>query len=348
MTPTPRRSTPRRPTRAAALGLAGLRVALGLAGCPSDGSDDAAASTTTEATAGSTTTDPADEGTTTTAAESGEGDDADCPSEADVAEIVGAEVDRSVSAGGFGSTDGPSYSSSGCDYDYVETEGQVSIARLRPAEDSGIEVDDLFTELDQVAQRDAESGGFTPVDDLGDEAYRSGDDVAVLDGDLVVFADLTDTDGEPDLVGAEQLAVIALGLGLTADADPECEPMAAAIEEVVAPVVTADQSFGGVSVDEASIDLVGCSFELDDGTTARIRVGPADDWDAWVTASTESPFTSTYVGTSLGETTAFDDGRQLVVDAPGGPILVRTEDLDVPPASAAELRLDLGDLALVG
>ncbi len=338
-------------TRRFATALAACALLAGLvAGCSATaggGSDDAARPTTTDdAASTTTTTDRADDGgNADDPGDDADGDDpatafTDCSAADAVAEVTGPVDHSTPNGGGFGGTD-LSYSYSGCSYDLADG-GEVDVTRIT-------KVDPMqgtrFETIDAVAANDFDQDGIEHLRGLGDDAYRLGGDVAVLDGDHLLVASFSPSGefGDDDVATAKTLAEAALDVDL---GDPSCDALAPVVESVVGPAASSVSAFGGITTDDVEVELNGCSVTLDDGGEASLRVGDGSLWDAWIAAEDASTFTSHYQQVTVGELTGFDDGEQLVVDTGDEPLRIHTADLTVDAADAAALRLAVAELVL--
>lgn len=324
----------------------GLLVGLlALGACTSDGDDDAGAPTTEAAAATSTTatetTGPAPEDQAPATAPPG------CPAPDAVADVVGTAVEVSASGGGRSTSDGTSYSSTGCSYRLADG-GSVGVERVSWDGD-GYAFDGLSDDARTTAQED----GFEPVDDLGDEAWRDGTTVVVLDDDAMIFAEVEPAPGDgPEVAGAlgEILAGAVVGLDIPAGDRPVGDDLCATVEGPVAdalgPVASTSASAGGRVVDDVQLTVTGCRLELVDGAEATVHVADAADWDAWVAAMQERAGDTGYAPFTIGQVSAFDTGAALVVDDGDDPLRITTEDLDLDPDAATDLRLELAELVL--
>lgn len=323
-------------------------LALGLAACSSGGDADDAAdrpNTTSTTTAATSTTRTR---TTTVPTEPGE-----CPSEGAVAGVVGGAVDRSTSFGGgtvSGAPDGQvvSVSRSGCSYDVVEgPDGSVRIVWATEStvdQEPGPTGSALFDLLAQASAADSADNGFEGVGGIGDQAYRSGRMLILRRGNTVVVAEVEDED---DLRAATTLARAALAADPppAVDAVP-CDRFSPVVADALDAEVTGTGSTMGASLaNDTTMSWQGCTFDLDDGRTASLAAGSAENWDAWVAAKLESPFSITHTDLTIGEHAAFDDGEQLVVDAGDQPLIITTSGDDLGPDQAT-LRVDLARLVL--
>jgi len=323
-------------------------VALGLAACSSggDGDDAADRSSTTGTTTGATTTTRTR--TTRVPTEPGE-----CPSEDAVAGVVGGAVDRSTSFGGgtvSGGLDGQAVSTSrtGCSYDVVEgPDGSATIVWVTESTidgKPGPTGSALFDLLAEASADDSMDSGFEAVEGIGDQAYRSGRKLMVRSGSTLVVAEVEDAD---DLTAATTLAEAALAADPppAVDAVP-CDRFSPVVADALDAEVTDTGSTMGASLaDDAPLNWQGCSFDLADGRSASLATGSAENWDKWVLAKLDSPFSTTHTDLTVGEHAAFDDGQQLVVDTGDQPLIIETSGDDLGPDQAT-LRLDLARLVL--
>ena len=319
-------------------------LALGLAACSSGGGGEDAAdrsSTTTRATPTTKTR------TTTVATEPGE-----CPSEDAVAGVVGGTVDRGTSfgggvSGGFGE-EAISTSRTGCSYDVVEgPDGSVTIVWITESTiggKPGPTGSALFDLLAEGSTADSLDNGFEAVEGVGDQAYRSGRKLMVRSGSTVVVAEVEDED---DLLAVSALmkAALAADPPPAVDAVP-CDRFSPVVAEALDSDVTdTGQTMGSSLANDADLSWQGCSFDLADGRSASLATGSAENWDAWITAKADSPFSTIHTDLTIGEHPAFDDGQQLVVDTGDQPLIIETSGDDLGPDQAT-LRLDLARLVL--
>ncbi len=179
----------RRGASGAALALT-VAVALTLAACGAEGDDEAASTTAATSTTTSTTstTAPDDEGEDDEESEDeGEGGataDLACPDGADVADLVGQPVDETSSSGGSGSTDGPSFSYTGCGY-RLEDEGDIRVQRIT-IDDPGPFEGLPFEVLEAHAQAEAAEAELEEADPPGpDEDPVTYEGVSI--GELAAF-----------------------------------------------------------------------------------------------------------------------------------------------------------------
>jgi hypothetical protein len=327
-----------------------------LAGC-SDGGD-STSSTTSATRVATSTTEPR---SSTTRPRGTIGSTGDCPDADAVAEVVGGPVDRNPNGGSSFSSgsDGKSvsYSYSGCDYEVTEgPDGEVTIAHITESQldgKPGPTGSALFDALATAAEADAVDDGFVSLEGIGREAYRDGDRIVARTATGLLVVSVEGADREPDLDATEALAraMARTSPALTADGTSNgeaCADLHDAVGRAIGAGVTDDsQSSGSSGVGDASLDWSGCSFDLSGGGEATVGVGAADEWDAWVAAKRESPFSVSYEEVTVGELTAFDDGEKLVVDTGADPLLVETSGDDLGPDQAT-LRVDLAELALGG
>ena len=304
-----------------------------------------------------TTTSDSDGGATTTTAplstEPAGGDPSACEDAAAIGEVLGAEVDGFPSEGeAFGSEIEHTYA--GCTYTSFDEDsfGFLDVERLT-ADDPG-EVR-LFDALDGEARAAVWRDGFTPVDDLGDDAYLDGTTVVVRQGDLLVFADF-----EPEDLAtltaptpAIDLARAALELDLAPDQAPPCGVVEPVVAEVLGEVEDSITSTGFLSVNDVSITTAGCDVDLAEGGSAGIAVADASPWEAWVEAKGSFDLRSSYERLEVGGRPAFDDGRRLVVDdrvagAAHQPWVIDTGLWDGDPVEGAERRLAVAEAVIDG
>lgn len=325
--------------RALFLVVACSAIAAGV-GCSTDGGNDTAATSTPVTTA------PAATSSTTTSV-SDTDDDPDgadfCPSTDDVAAVVGHDVEQSTNAGGSGSLD-VTYSYNGCSY--AGDDNSYDITRVTVEGES----DELpFDLLDQIAQADLATSGFTEIDDLGDEAYLDGQSVAYRDGQLLVFLDIDDfgeTDGEADT--ADQRDALAEDLAAT-DLEAEatrCATVADAVEAAFGPIIDEREGAGGISVDDVDIETTSCNYDLDEDVQVRLSFADAASWDDWVEAKRSSTFTTSYEASSIGEQATFDNGEELFVDDGEQPLRIAISTPDIGAEDALALRVALAELVL--
>jgi hypothetical protein len=261
-----------------------------------------------------------------------------------IADIVGEPVEVSASGGGRATTDGISYSSTGCSY-RLDDGGSVGVERVSWDGDGF-----AFDGLSDDARTTAEEDGFEPVDDLGDEAWRDGTTIAVLDDDAMILAEVDPAPGDgTEVAGAlgEVLAGAVVGLDLApAPGDHPCTTVEAAVADALGPVASSQASAGGRVIDDVQLTTTGCRLDLVDGAEATVGVADAADWDPWVAAMQAHSSDTGYAPFTIGQVSAFDTGAALVVDDGDEPLRITTEDLDVDPDVAADLRLAVADLAL--
>lgn len=327
-----------------------------LGGCAAQGSgEDEAAPTTTEVTTTTTTTTatsaPGDESSSTTEYQGL--DEAACPTEAAVGEIMGVAVERTANFGGS-ATVGIATTSTGCSYSPVDAESsiddRVTIGRISTEDD----VDGrLFDRLQELAVEDAAENGFAPVDDLGDDAVLAGCKVVVLDGDAMVWVGYEPADDTE--LGEERpaidLAEEVLPLGLTPGEQPDCDEVGKIVADRFGGSLETSSYSGFVGIDGVSIATTGCSFELDDKTMVTVEVSPSTEWDAWIAAEKDSVFTTNYTEVDVADRLAFDTGGELIVDdgtegAGDSPWEITATRPGLDEAEAAGLRLALAQLAV--
>lgn len=330
----------RRRRRIAVASLVAVVAAVGA--CTGDDDGDAAAETTEAGPATSATTEAAAPTTDAPEAPAAGAPDG-CPATDEIEAIVGQPVQVSASGGGRGGTDGISYSATGCSYRLAEG-GSVGIDRVSWDGDGF-----AFDGLSDDARTTTEQDGFEPVDDLGDQAWRDGTTIAVLDGDVVIFAEVEPAPGDgPEVAGAlgEILAGAVVGLDLDVGSRDLCRAVEDDVADALGPVASARASTGGIVVDDVQLDLTGCRLDLVDGAEALVRVADADDWDPWVAAMQAQSSDTGYAPFTIGQVSAFDTGAALVVDDGDEPLRITTEDLDLDADAAADLRLEVAELAL--
>lgn len=342
--PTPaglRRPTATRRRVRSAVAVAALMLLGAVAGCSGSGQAASTASSTTSTTdAPRSTTSTAPENTTTTEAEFITEDD--CVSAEEVGEVVGAPVDLRLSFGGSGGT--VSYSYQGCGYDVGETDGSVSMARLRG---EGIETSALYDALESEAAKESDEDGFERIDDLGDEAYRDGRDLVVLHGPQVLLLGYSPTGGFDDHDPDKALRVAMAVLPVDVSGDPiDCDVLGAALVDEFGPVDQTTMGSGIDGVNDATLEYQNCTVTFDDGSEAQVGVADAAPFAEWVAGKKDSMFSATFDATSVGELQAFDNGDELFVDDGDQPLRVTADELDLTDEEAAELRISLAELAL--
>ncbi len=323
--------------------LAGLLV-VAVAACTTSGAGDDTSTTETSAVTAATTeaaspaTDPPEEQAAATPP--------GCPDPDAVGDLVGEAVEVSASGGGQASSDGISFSFSGCSYRVADGSGSVGVERVS-WDGEGF----AFDGLSDDARTRAEEEGFEPIDELGDEAWRDGTAIAALDGDIIVLAEVDPApDDGPEVARAlgEILAGAAVGLDLAADTsgDDLCDALEAAVADALGPVASARGSVGGMVVDDVDLTTTGCRLDLVDGAEAMVRVADGADWDPWVAAMRARSSDAGYAPFTIGQVSVFDTGAALVVDDGDEPLRITTDGLDIDPDDAAALRLDVAELAL--
>lgn len=337
--------------------LAALAALAGVAGCSSGGDSGSAATTTT---AKVTTTDP--RSTTTRGGTDGpDRPGGDCPGSDDVAEVIGGAVHRTPTGGTSFSSDSNgkavSYSYQGCDYEVTEgPDGDITVAHITSSEidgQAGPTGSELFDALATAAQAEAADDGFEPLTGIGDEAYRDGDRIVARTAAGVLVVSVDGADGDPDQKATEALAraMARRSPALTVaqfDGAGACPDIDDAVGQALDSPVSGNGPSGGTSgVGDATLDWSGCHFDLEGDGEAQVGMGKADEWDAWVAAKLDSPFTSFYDEVTVGELSGFDDGEKLVIDTGDDPLLVETSGGDLGPDQAT-LRVDLARLALGG
>ena len=320
-----------------------LTVAVGLAGCSTSGSE--AAPTTTKVAKPTTTEKQVEQTTTTSEVDDGPTQDpiAGCPDPADVAKIVASPVDQSQAVGStFGSD--VSYRADGCSYDLADDKGSVKVQRLTA---DGTDSSQLFGKIETAAAKDSDQNGFEQIDDLGDDAYRNGTELVVLDNDQILFLTYTPTgdsdDENPDK--ALRVATSVLPLKMSAKAI-DCDPIGKALVDEFGPVDHTLTGGGVVGVNDVSINTQNCTVVFKDKGEASVAVAPGDQWKAWVAAKKDSGFRAVFNETSVGELAAFDTGEKLFVDDGEKPLVITTEDLKVSEAKAVKIRMAVAELAV--
>lgn len=343
-----RSARPGQPTRIGATRTVRLAasacLALGLVIVGCGGDEDAGDSTVTSTTAGSTGTDsPAttDDDGGGFPAPTDPGTEA-CIDTADVAEVVGGDVDLTSSFGAHGGMD-LTYTYQGCSYADRDHDGtSYDIVTVTVTTDHS---STDFDALDEVAQADLEEDGFTPIDELGDEAYLDGVEVAVRRGATMFTVEVEDAEGDGDAAQAQQLAAGLVDADLSGD-DAACAALTDAFETVVGPVDDERRGGGASSVGDVEISTRNCTVLSADGTSARLGVTDSAPWDAWVAQKRDSSFTSWYSAGTIGEYASFDDGESLFVDTPDQPLKVTITNWDGDASEGDALRVALAELAL--
>lgn len=312
-------------------------LALATTGCGSGTGDDAAAPAETTAPRASSTaaTAEADPSAST-------GTDW-CPTEDEVAAVVGHEVSQGAT-GGFSGSGELSVSYSGCSYrsDENENENDYDITRATIETEKDGQAFDL---LDEDAQGAAAQSGFNAVADLGDDAYLDGQTLVFRNGDTMVLLDVTADDGSDLADRRDSLAKDLETVDLDA-AEAVCSAPAQAINAAIGPVSETRSGGGGLSIDDISIATTSCTFEAEDGTEATLSVADADSWDAWVAANETSPFNASYTTSTIGGHPAFDNGSELFVDDGKEPLRIESSTPDLSRDDATALRTDLAELVL--
>lgn len=318
-----------------------------LAACSAGGTDGTAATTEASSTTAAPTTEPAE--STTEPTGTPDVTEPECLEDEAVGEVVGTSVEHTTSFSVRASTEGTAYTTVGCQYTLGPDEGNVTIGRIE-TDDAG--ADSIYADMGSNASDDAASDGFSSIEGLGDDAVHDGPQVIVLSGDHLVFVEFeTDFDGEADelldaLDDAEELAgSVVAGLDPTVPTSKLCDAATAAVDEDLE-VTDTTPSGGTIAIDEVTIDIDGCSLDLDDGRTLEIGVADSKDWDAFVEAKSNSMFATSFRRISIGEFSAFDDGSSLIVNDAERPLEVVTDGLDISTEAAAELRVALAELAL--
>lgn len=324
--------------------------ALLLGGC-STGGDDAAPSTTSAATSSTEPTETTPTTGSTTSSEPGGSGiaEADCPDTDAVAELVGAPVERQASFGGVSNSDldGNSlgYSYQGCEYELTgDADGEVAVTRITEHDADG----SIFAAAEATVLADFAEDGLEPLPDLGDDAYRSGSEVAVLVGDVMVFVEASDSTGEtsPDLTLELTEAVLSEGAGLLAETELDCEELGAIAPISFGTVESTGPAPGTTIIDELTITTEGCQLDFDRGTSGRVGVTSGGQWDAWLAAERGSMFTVEYTSLEIAGHRAFDDGDTLLVDDDAEhPLRINSDGNGLGP-DPADLRRRLAELAL--
>jgi hypothetical protein len=330
-------------------------------GCGTGG-DDAAAPTTsreTSATVTSTTT----ASTTEPVDDDPEDDEFDaervCPATDAVEELLGRPVDRSVSGGGVSSSDlegnSLSYSYQGCSYDLEDdgesggeggtgVDGEVAVTRITEHDADG----PIFDAVEADVLTDFDEDGLEPLPDLGDDAYRTGTELAVLAGDVMVFVEGLDEAGEPAMDLARELAesLLSEGGGLLGEPELDCDEIGVFAPASFGTLDRAGSAPSTIIIDELTLNLDGCVLDFDGGRSGRVSVGTADQWHPWVAAEQASLFTVQYTAFLIDGHRAFDDGETLLVDDdPERPLRITSEGDDLGD-DQADLRRRLAELAL--
>jgi hypothetical protein len=332
-------------------------------GCGTSG-DDAAAPTTsreTSATVTSTTTasttEPVDDGP-----EDDEFDAASvCPATDAVEELLGRPVDRSVSGGGVSSSDlegnSLSYSYQGCSYDLEDdgegesesgggtgVDGEVAVTRITEHDADG----PIFDAVEADVLADFDEDGLEALPDLGEAAYRTGTELAVLLGDVMVFVEGLDEDGDASMDLTRELAesLLSEGGGLLTEPDLDCDEIGAFAPAAFGTLDFAGSAPSTIIIDEVTLNMDGCVLDFNGGRSGRVSVAPADQWHAWVAAEQASMFTVQYTAFLIDGHRAFDDGETLLVDDdPERPLRITSEGDDLGD-DQADLRRRLAELAL--
>lgn len=276
---------------------------------------------------------------TTTLDDSNQQPAASCPATDDVADVVGHDVNQSMNAGGSGSLDFQ-YSYDGCSYD--GNGNSYSITRATVASEADGFPFDL---LERAARAELETSGFTPVDDLGDDAYLDGPSLAVRNGDTMVIVRVDDPDDQDVTADRDALADDLASLDLSGD-DPSCTTPAGAVANTFGPVGEPRFGGGGSSDGGVEIDYTTCIFENDDGIEISVDVARDAPWDDWVEAKRSSTFTASFEASSIGEYATFDNGEELFVDESDRPLRITSSMPDASFDDAMATRLALAELAL--
>jgi hypothetical protein len=330
---------------AQALMLTAMVTTAALAGC--GGGDESTSSSTTKAERTTTTT-------TTTAAETttsraGIDDLPGCPDTAAVEELLGGPTEMTPSLGGSSSSnsDGGSfnYDYEGCSYELTDgSDGEVNITRVRGHDADG----SFFDAAEAGIKADFVDDGMEPLEDLGEDAYRSGTDIVVLVDGAMVFVTAYGDDDEPSLPLARELAesVLAEGSGLVTEADMDCDEIGAMAPESFGTLESTGPTGGVIVIDDLTINPSGCHLSFEDGSSGEVTTAPGDQWDAWVAAEQDSGFTVEYTSLEVAGHRAFDDGEAIIVDDdPNHPLRITSRGDDLDP-DQADLRRRLAELVL--
>ncbi len=321
-------------------------VTLVLAACSAGGSNSDGAAETgttvgrapTTTVAATSTTEPSED-----EEETNGGGAVACLPEAEVEAVVGETDGRNQNGGGSGGTD-LSFSYQGCSYELVAG-GSVSVTRVTEADPLD---GSIFDSLDRAAAADFETDGLEQLDDLGDDAYRMGTDIAVLYGPQLFTVAVSPNGefGDSDTDAAIEVAGAVLDVDLSED-PLDCVAVGSAIATTdLASVAEVGPSGGAIGVDDVSISLQGCQIDLEDGAEVTVLVSDGAQWQAWITAESGSIFTAHYQAKTVGEHTAFDDGDSLVVDDDDQPLRIATDDVAGSAEELAELRLAVAEMAV--
>lgn len=333
-----------------ALALSASLVGLLATGCSTGGDDAAAPTTTARATTTATT---ASTTTTTTGTTEPFDSESVCPATDAVEALLGRPVDRQVSGGGVSSSDlegnSLSYSYQGCSFDLDdgaqgELDGEVAVTRITEHDADG----SIFDAVEADALTDFDEDGLEALPDLGDDAYRTGTELAVLLGDVMVFVEGLDEDGDASMDLTRELAesLLSEGGGLLTEPDLDCDEIGAFAPPSFGTLDSTGSAPSTVIVDEVTLNMDGCVLDFDGGRTGRVSVAPADQWDAWLAAERASMFTVQYTALEIDGHRAFDDGETLLVDDdPERPLRITSEGDDLGDGQA-DLRRRLAELAL--
>lgn len=320
-----------------------------VAGCGSGG--DESSSTTAGADRPSTTTEP----TTTTDSTDEPGRDgsaAGCPDKAELEVVLGGPVELGSSSGtsmSFNLTRSVSYAHRSCDVELTGGgRGSVTVARVTSAQVDGEHLDgSVFPVLRDAAEAAFDEKGFEAIAEMGVEAYRDGREVVYLSGEVMVFVGV-EVDGEESLEAAVDLvgALVAAEHVLSADG-LDCRFLDGVAPSEFGPVASTSSSGRGSTVGEVTVEADGCGAVHASGTESSISVAPAEVWDGWVRAKTDSVFTSVFTEVVVAGRWAFDDGKRLVVDDGDQPLIVEASGDGFDPDPAA-VRLAVAELVLAG
>lgn len=342
-----------------ALALSASLVGLLATGCSAGGDDDAAPTTTAPATTAAPTT-------ASTTATTGTTEPFDstsvCPATDAVEALVGRPLDRQVSGGGVSSSDlagnSLNYSYQGCSWDLAtgegggegggdpdaELDGEVAVTRITEHDADG----PIFDVVEADVLTDFDEDGMEALPDLGDDAYRTGTELAVLVGEIMVFVEGLDEDGDASMDLTRDLAesLLSEGGGLLTEPELDCDEIGAFAPATFGTLDFAGSAPSTIIVDEVTLNMDGCVLDFDGGRTGRVSVAPADQWLDWVAAEQASMFTVQYTALEIAGHRAFDDGETLLVDDdPERPLRITSEGDDLGP-DQADLRRRLAELAL--
>ena len=333
-------------TRIVTMAASACLAAMSFAGCGSGG-DSASTTTTTRRPVSTTTTTTTTEATTTSGAESGR--TAVCPESAKVAEVMGGPVDRAQSMGGSGSlnTDGTSlsYEDRGCSFEFSDgADGTVSVTRVMSHNATG----SFFDAAEAAAKADFAEDGMEPLDDLGEDAYRSGTDIVILVDGTMVFVSAAGADDEDSAEMARELAesILSEGSSLVSEGSMDCDALGSMAPESFGTLDSTGSSSGSILIDELNLETEGCHLEFDGGASGSVTVAPGDQWDAWVAAESNSMFTVRYTALEIDGHRAFDDGETLFVEDDEAHPLIITSEGDDLDADQLGLRQRIAELAL--